>query len=195
LNKRLRALKRWTRASMPSSFATSTDGALARGEERPLLGIPRDAEGAVQRCRVADDLGFSKVQDFVPTEDALTVSRLKQAGPLIIGKTNIPVGLREFQSYNDIYGATNNPRALPVGCRSRVSQDHSQPPGGISKTGSSAIVPGLANAIHAATGKRPRQVPSILACLLKKKYEPQSTARAAQKPWLSQKFAKEETVT
>jgi amidase len=42
-------------------------------------------------------------------EDALVVSRLKHAGAVIIGKTNIPVGLREFQSYNDIYGTTNNP--------------------------------------------------------------------------------------
>jgi hypothetical protein len=146
----------------------------------------------LQGCR---RLGVFKSSGFCANRRCATVSRLKQAGPLIIGKTNIPVGLREFQSYNDIYAATNNPRALPVGRRSRVSQDHSQPPGGISKTGSSAIVPGLANAIHAATGKRLRQVPSIPACLLKKKYEPQTTARAAQKPWLSQKFAREETVT
>ena len=37
---------------------------------------------------------------------------MKQAGAIIIGKTNIPIGLREFQSYNDIYGTTNNPYDL-----------------------------------------------------------------------------------
>lgn len=53
--------------------------------------------------------GFPHFKDFQPAEDALVVSRLKAAGAVIIGKTNIPIGLRDFQSYNDIYGTTNNP--------------------------------------------------------------------------------------
>src|SRR5262249_4534117 len=52
---------------------------------------------------------FPEFRDFVPNEDALAVSRLRHAGAVIIGKTNIPTGLREFQSYNDVYGTTNNP--------------------------------------------------------------------------------------
>jgi amidase len=53
--------------------------------------------------------GFPQFRDFQPAEDALVVSRLKAAGAIIIGKTNIPIGLRDFQSYNEIYGTTNNP--------------------------------------------------------------------------------------
>src|SRR6202040_1965444 len=44
-----------------------------------------------------------------PTEDAVVVERLKAAGAVIIGKTNVPVGLADWQSTNPIYGTTNNP--------------------------------------------------------------------------------------
>ena len=43
------------------------------------------------------------------TEDALAVQRLTAAGAVVFGKTNVPVGLADWQSYNPIYGATNNP--------------------------------------------------------------------------------------
>src|SRR6185369_453033 len=56
--------------------------------------------------------GMPKFRDFMPAADALVVTRLKQAGAVILGKTNIPIGLREFQSYNEIYGTTNNPYDL-----------------------------------------------------------------------------------
>ena len=46
---------------------------------------------------------------FVPQEDALTVARLKGAGAVILGKTNVPLVLADWQSFNDIYGTTNNP--------------------------------------------------------------------------------------
>jgi hypothetical protein len=59
----------------------------------------RDTEVDIQCRRAPDYRGFPKFKDFVPTEDALAASRLKQAGAIIIGKTNIPIGLREFQSY------------------------------------------------------------------------------------------------
>jgi len=41
--------------------------------------------------------------------DALAVQRLKAAGAIILGKTNVPVALRDWQSYNEVYGTTNNP--------------------------------------------------------------------------------------
>src|SRR5689334_5305510 len=53
--------------------------------------------------------GLSTAKDFRPAEDALAVERLKAAGAVILGKTNVPVFLSDWQSYNDVYGTTNNP--------------------------------------------------------------------------------------
>src|SRR4029077_898825 len=53
--------------------------------------------------------GIPAQKDFVPGEDALSISRVKAAGGVILGKTNIPLGLGDWQSYNEIYGVTNNP--------------------------------------------------------------------------------------
>jgi amidase len=53
--------------------------------------------------------GFPQFKDWRPDADALAVQRLKAAGAIIIGKTNVPVSLADWQSYNDVYGTTNNP--------------------------------------------------------------------------------------
>ena len=79
--------------------ARAADAALARGEQRALLGVPVTLKEPFNVAGLPTTWGFPEFKDFVPTEDALVVSRLKQAGAVIIGKTNIPVGLREFQSY------------------------------------------------------------------------------------------------
>lgn len=89
--------------------AKAADASLARGEQRPLLGIPVTVKEPFDVAGLPTTWGFPQFRDFMPNEDALAVSRLKQAGAVVIGKTNIPMGLREFQSYNDIYGTTNNP--------------------------------------------------------------------------------------
>jgi len=89
--------------------ARAADAALGRGEQKPLLGIPVTLKEPFNVAGLPTTWGFPHFRDFQPAEDALVVSRLKAAGAIIIGKTNIPIGLRDFQSYNDIYGATNNP--------------------------------------------------------------------------------------
>src|SRR5258708_29793009 len=53
--------------------------------------------------------GIPAQKDFTPAEDALSITRVKDAGAVILGKTNVPLGLGDWQSYNDIYGTTNNP--------------------------------------------------------------------------------------
>src|SRR5260221_7438607 len=53
--------------------------------------------------------GYVAQKDFIAKEDAVAVTRVKTAGAVILGKTNVPVGLADWQSYNDIYGTTNNP--------------------------------------------------------------------------------------
>jgi amidase len=89
--------------------AVTADRALARGERRPLLGVPITLKEAFNVAGLPTTWGYPQFKHFTPDEDALVVSRLKEAGAVIIGKTNIPVGLGDFQSYNEIYGTTNNP--------------------------------------------------------------------------------------
>ena len=89
--------------------ARAADIALARGERRLLLGIPMTIKEAFNIAGLPTTWGFPQFKDFVPKEDAVIVSRAKSAGAVILGKTNVPLGLADFQSYNDIYGTTNNP--------------------------------------------------------------------------------------
>jgi len=92
--------------------ARAADAALARGETRPLLGLPLTIKESLNLVGLATTWGFPAQRDFRPAEDALSVSRIKQAGGVILGKTNVPVALADWQSYNDIYGTTNNPYDL-----------------------------------------------------------------------------------
>jgi amidase len=89
--------------------ARVADAAFACGERKPLLGIPITLKDAVKVAGLPATWGYPQFRDFMPEEDALIVSRLKEAGAIIVGKTNVPAGLGDFQSYNAIYGTTNNP--------------------------------------------------------------------------------------
>jgi amidase len=89
--------------------AHAADAARGRGETRPLLGIPMTVKESYNVAGLPTTWGFPPQKDFRPSEDALSISRVKQAGGVILGKTNVPVGLGDWQSYNDIYGTTNNP--------------------------------------------------------------------------------------
>jgi amidase len=92
--------------------ARTADAALARGETRPLLGIPMTAKESYNVAGLPTTWGFPAQKDFMPPEDALAISRVKAAGAVLLGKTNVPLGLGDWQSYNDIYGTTNNPYHL-----------------------------------------------------------------------------------
>jgi amidase len=75
--------------------------------------------------------GFEHARDFVADEDAHAVKKLKAAGAVVLGKTNVPVALADVQSVNPIYGRTNNPHDL-----SRV-------PGGSSGGSAAALAAGM----------------------------------------------------
>lgn len=89
--------------------AAEADKALAAGERRPLLGLPMTVKEAFNVAGLPTTWGFPSGKEWRPAEDALIVARAKAAGAIILGKTNVPVGLADWQSYNDIYGTTNNP--------------------------------------------------------------------------------------
>ncbi|MFF1700154.1 amidase [Streptomyces sp. NPDC058257] len=89
--------------------ARRADQEFGRGEDRPLLGIPVTVKESYNMTGVPTTWGMPQYRDFVPAEDAVQVSRLKAAGAVVLGKTNVPLGLQDIQSFNEIYGTTNNP--------------------------------------------------------------------------------------
>jgi amidase len=89
--------------------ARDADAARARGDDRPLLGIPVTVKESFNVAGLPTTWGLPPFKDFVATEDALAVARLRSAGAVILGKTNVPVALGDLQTYNPLHGTTNNP--------------------------------------------------------------------------------------
>jgi amidase len=89
--------------------AAEADRALARGERRPLLGVPMTVKEAINVAGLPTTWGIPGTQHISVREDAVAVSRLKAAGAVLLGKTNVPLLLADWQSYNAIHGVTNNP--------------------------------------------------------------------------------------
>lgn len=89
--------------------AREADEARARGEDRSLLGIPVTVKESYDVVGLPTTWGMPDQRDFEPAEDAVQVSRLKAAGAVVLGKTNVPLGLQDIQSFNEVYGTTNNP--------------------------------------------------------------------------------------
>ena len=110
--------------------AREADVALARGEKRPLLGLPVTIKESFNIAGLPTTWGFVPQKDFRPAEDAVAVARVKDAGGVILGKTNVPMALSDWQSYNEIYGTTNNP------------YDLGRTPGGSSGGSSAALAAG-----------------------------------------------------
>ncbi|MDH6115087.1 amidase [Kitasatospora sp. MAP12-15] len=111
--------------------ARDADQARARGEDRPLLGIPVTVKESYNIAGLPTTWGMPPHRDYVPAEDAVQVSRLKAAGAVVLGKTNVPVGLQDVQSFNEIYGTTNNP------------WDHGRTAGGSSGGSAAALASGF----------------------------------------------------
>ncbi|MGW4489163.1 amidase [Amycolatopsis sp. NPDC004368] len=89
--------------------AREADAARARGHEGPLLGVPITVKESFNVAGLPTTWGLSPFADFVPAQDALPVARLRAAGAVLLGKTNVPLALGDLQSYNDLYGTTANP--------------------------------------------------------------------------------------
>jgi amidase len=89
--------------------ARMADAALSRGETGALLGVPTTVKESFNVAGLPTTWGIPHFEHFKPKEDALVVARVKKAGAVILGKTNVPLRLSDWQSYNDIYGTTNNP--------------------------------------------------------------------------------------
>jgi amidase len=110
--------------------ASEADARRARGESGPLLGVPMTIKESFNLAGTPTTWGFPEARGFLPQEDALAVKRVKAAGAVILAKTNVPHALGDWQSYNEIYGVTNNP------------YDLSRSPGGSSGGSSAALAAG-----------------------------------------------------
>ena len=90
--------------------ARQADAALARGEVwGPLHGVPMTCKESFNVAGLPTTFGSPQLKDNIAVEDALAIQRLKAAGAVLFGKTNVPLWLSDFQSYNEVYGTTNNP--------------------------------------------------------------------------------------
>jgi len=89
--------------------AREADEALARGEIwGPLHGVPFTLKDAHATAGMRTTTGFPPL-DHVPHEDSSVTARLKAAGGILLGKTNVAMLLADYQTTNPIFGRTNNP--------------------------------------------------------------------------------------
>ena len=103
----------------------------AKGRRGPLHGLPMTVKESFNLAGFPTTWGLPEHKDNMPKGDALAVQRLKRAGAIVFGKTNVPVLLADWQSFNPIYGTTNNP------------WDLLRTPGGSSGGSAAALAAGL----------------------------------------------------
>lgn len=111
--------------------AAEADVKRAKGARAPLLGVPMTIKESFDIAGLPTTWGFTHARDARAAEDALAVQRLKQAGAVFLGKTNVPVALGDWQTFNPIYGRTNNPFDL------------TRSPGGSSGGSAAALASGM----------------------------------------------------
>ena len=90
--------------------ARAADDAVHEGERLgPLHGVPMTIKDTFQTEGCITTSGAPELAQFVPTVDADPVARLRAAGAIPFAKTNLPLYAGDIQSFNDVYGRTNNP--------------------------------------------------------------------------------------
>ena len=112
--------------------ARAADAAIAAGEPTGALhGVPMTIKDSFQTEGCITTSGSTDLADHVPTEDAWPVAKLRAAGAIPFAKTNLPLFADDIQSFNDVYGTTNNPH------------DPSRTPGGSSGGSTAALAMGF----------------------------------------------------
>jgi amidase len=113
--------------------ALAADEATARGDDPgPLHGVPMTIKDSFNVAGLHTTWGNPAFKDFVADRDATVIRRLKRAGAIIVGKTNVAFMLGDFgQTANELYGVTNNP------------WDTRRTPGGSTGGGAAALSAGV----------------------------------------------------
>jgi amidase len=90
--------------------AQEADAALARGELwGPLHGVPITIKDNIATLGLKTTNSYPPTANYVPDFDATVVARLRKAGAIILGKTNLPLLAMDTQTNSPIFGVTNNP--------------------------------------------------------------------------------------
>ena len=90
--------------------AGKRDRQLAKGDGvGPLHGVPMTIKEQYHRVGLPTTFGFPELAYNIPSWDSDMAGALQAAGAVLVGKTNVPLVGADFQTYNDIYGTTNNP--------------------------------------------------------------------------------------
>jgi len=112
--------------------AKAADQALARGKSwGPLHGVPMTIKESFDVAGLPTTWGVPALKDNIARKSSVAVERFLGAGAVLFGKTNVPIYLADWQSYNAIYGTTNNP------------WDVTRTPGGSSGGSAAALAAGL----------------------------------------------------
>jgi len=112
--------------------AAAADKDLEKGIDwGPLHGLPMTVKDAYEVAGIVTTGGSPKWKDHVPQVNAEVVDRLTNAGAIVFGKTNVPYLSGDWQTYNEIFGVTNNP------------WDYTKTPGGSSGGSAAAVASGL----------------------------------------------------
>ncbi|RUT03271.1 amidase [Dulcicalothrix desertica PCC 7102] len=90
--------------------AKQADEALARGENWGVLhGVPMTVKDVYETAGLRTTAGYKRLKDYIPAQDATVVKRLRAAGAIIIGKSNLAKLASDYQSTNDLFERVNNP--------------------------------------------------------------------------------------
>ena len=112
--------------------AAAADRRLKRAKPiGPFDGVPMTAKESFDWAGTPSTWGVPRFRENIAASDAVALTRLSNAGAVIYGKTNVPLMLADWQSFNDIYGTTNNP------------WDVTRSPGGSSGGSAAALATGM----------------------------------------------------
>lgn len=111
--------------------AKAADKRIAKGDKAPLLGLPMTLKESTLVAGLPQTAGIPDFKGYTPEADGPVAANIFNAGAGLLGKTNIPLALGDWQADSPVYGRTNNP------------WDLTRTPGGSTGGGAAALAAGM----------------------------------------------------